>query len=657
MLGKRPFALLIVSALAMPAVRADAGGWQEMHETSDDVKIEVLPDGQAEIQHHLRYRIVAGHFKSFDLVGVDPRAVIAPEAVFTPEKIGGPGSSEIVARVEAVAKTPGTLRIMIDEGKGLGRGAYVVDVKYKLDLVATKMLSRDGAMWKVAWTAPPAPEGHDGARVTFDLPSAPTEPRLAGASESATTLATLRRSTERDELELVRAHVPRGEAVTWAARVDPKAFPRVVAPDLRPPAREMETGRPSLIASNLSRILAAAGLALLAGLFAVLLRDKQKAFRAAAAIRRAAAEPLVPLAWAEVMRPFAYGVTTAVALALLLWGNPVVGALLVAFAMALASHRGTTPLARPRRRGAWQTLPSAQALLPSRTSPLPTDAFDLGTVRGRVAFAVIACLVGASVWLLRSRVPQIAIALPLASVALIPIFVTGTRAQLRPSPTDLAARILRPTRDELATMIDLSHVELATIGHVVDAPNVGGANQAPPIDEVRLTCLPRDRTPGLRAIDLALAPCRSGHDALPEVFVRFDQGSAAGERLARLAGASRARVVTGRTPDERVMRLSPEEPTPTAAAELVGKLLLGLEGRRSTDASENVSPTRDASGRGGRPHARWKGAERRGRRGPRKPGPLATLFREPLLPRPLRCSASADASYLLMRRCARTGGA
>lgn len=598
--------LWLVAAISTFALRADAGGWQEMHETSDDVKIEVQPDGQAEIQHHLRYRIVAGHFKTFDLVGVDPRAVIAAEAAFVPEKSGGAAGTEIAARVEGVAKTPGTLRMIVDEGKGLGRGTYVVDVKYTLDLVGTKMLTRDGAMWKLAWTAPPAPEGHDGARVTIDLPSAPTEPRLAGAAESATTLATLRRGQERDELELVRAHVPRGEAVTWAARVDPKAFPRVASPELRP-RPVPEVAAPSFVAANLSRILTAAGLALLAGLFAVLLRDKRSAFRAAAASRGAAADPLLPLGKVEVVRPLAYGVVAAAALATLLWSNPIVGALLVAVAMALASHRGTTPIARPRRRGAWQTLPSAEALLPSRAAPLPTDALDLSTLRGLVAFGTIACLVSVGVWALHSRVPQIAIALPLASVALVPIFVTGTRAQLRPLPTDLAARILRPTRDQLGAIVDLTHVEISTIGRVVEAP----CGATPPVDEVRLTCMPRDRTPGLRAIDLALAPCGSGQDASPEVLVRFDEGSAAAARVMGLAGS--VDVVTGRTPDERVVRLSPEEPTPSGAAALVGRLLLGLEGRRATDARrQNADRSRPLASDATMLGHRWKGPERRG---------------------------------------------
>ena len=127
-----------------------------MHETSDDVRLEVGSDGVATVLHHLRYRIVAGRFKTFDLVGVDPRAEVSPEAVLTAEKSG----AEVVARVEPVPKTPGTLRIMIDEGKGLGRGTYVVDVKYRLDLVATDDHGQQSAQAPLA--------GDLGPRGTFD---------------------------------------------------------------------------------------------------------------------------------------------------------------------------------------------------------------------------------------------------------------------------------------------------------------------------------------------------------------------------------------------------------------------------------------------------------------------------------------------------------
>ena len=208
----RPFRLVpfAVASVALALVSpAGARGWQEMHETSDDVRVEVGADGVATVQHHLRYRVVAGHFKTFDLSGVDARGETTPEISLTraqrdPEARGG---AEIPAHVEAAPKAPGTLRVVIDEGKGLGRGAYVLDVKYRLDLVATKMLTRDGAMWKLAWTAPPAPEGRDGARRLRPARRA-HGPRLAATAESTTTLATLRRSVERDELELVRAARP-----------------------------------------------------------------------------------------------------------------------------------------------------------------------------------------------------------------------------------------------------------------------------------------------------------------------------------------------------------------------------------------------------------------------------------------------------------------
>ena len=176
--------LVLAASVAAPA--AHAGGWQEMHETSDDVRLEVATDGVATVAHRLRLRVVAGHFKTIELAGIDAHAQVEPQAVVTAEK----GGAEMPARVEADPKLPSTLRIFIDEGKGLGRGIYLVDVKYRLDLVATKVLTRDGAMWKLGWTAPPAPEGHDGARVVC-VSAAP--PIATSSSSSAPTFRAARR--------------------------------------------------------------------------------------------------------------------------------------------------------------------------------------------------------------------------------------------------------------------------------------------------------------------------------------------------------------------------------------------------------------------------------------------------------------------------------
>src|SRR5690606_27495240 len=132
---------------------------------------------------------------------------------------------------------------------------------------------------------------------------------------------------------------------------------------------------------------------------------------------------------------------------------------------------------------------------------LPTDTLDVTARRGGVAFFALACAFAACAWLLRAHVPQITIALPLVFAAIVPVFFTGTRAQMAPTPTELAARVLRPARDALAAAIDLEHAELSTVGRVVGAKE----GKEGVVDEVRLTCAPRDRTPGLRAIELALA--------------------------------------------------------------------------------------------------------------------------------------------------------
>jgi hypothetical protein len=112
--------------LVLPGAAAEARGWEEVHQTSDDVRVTVGQDGIATVQHHLRYRIVAGHFKALDFVGLEPSAELVAESTVLPEKGG-----EIEAHVVANPRTPGAVRITFDEPRGLARGVYVIDVKYR----------------------------------------------------------------------------------------------------------------------------------------------------------------------------------------------------------------------------------------------------------------------------------------------------------------------------------------------------------------------------------------------------------------------------------------------------------------------------------------------------------------------------------------------
>ena len=590
------FGLAAASATVLETPSVEARGWEEIHQTSDDVRVTVGADGMATVQHHLRYRIVAGHFKAFDFAGLDERAELIAESLVLPEKGG-----EIAAKVIVNPKTPGAVRIAFDEPRGLGRGVYVTDVKYRLDLVAAKMLVRDGAMWRLAWTAPASPEGHDGARVVFELPSAPTEPRLASPEQAQTTLATLRREPGKDELELVRAHVPRGEAVTWSARVDPKAFPRVVSPELRPPTAAVTAAVP--VPNNVPLVLIACGLAVLAGALAIALAAKQRFVLRACEETFVRARPLIPVRWG--LGPFAYGAAVSGALALLLWGTPAYGAGLVVVAMLLAAHRAPATIPRPRGPGRWQPIADERVLVAQPTVQAPGDALDIGTRAGQVTALLLVVVLGVAAFVLRARVAGAAITIPLLAAALVPLFATGTRAQLPRAPAELAARVLGPARDRLGRLVDLAHVDVRCLARFRDGD---GASS---YDEVRLACSPTDRIPGLRTIELALATLEPGGGgmacsaALPEVLVRFDDGSEAAAKIAQLAPG--IRIVTGRGPDEKVLRLTPRAPTPSGAARLLARLAADLEGKR---ASDRTPP-------GGGPTSRprlFTGNERRARR-------------------------------------------
>ena len=556
---------------------AGARGWEEVHQTSDDVRVTVGADGIAVVQHHLRYRIVAGHFKTLDFTGVEPTAELVAETTALAEKGG-----ELPAHVTPNPKTPGAVKIAFDEPKGIGRGVYVLDVSYRLDLVATKMLVRDGAMWRLAWTAPPSPEGHDGARVVFELPSAPTEPRLASPEQAATTLATLRREPEKDELELVRAHIPRGEAVTWSARVDPKAFPRVTSPELRPPVTAMAV--PSPVPNHVPLVLIACALAAIAGAFATALGMKQGFVVRACASASVRERPLLPLRWG--LGPFVYGTAAAGALAGLLWGSPAYGAALVVLAMVLAAHRSPAPIARPRGPGRWQPIADAEVLVARKRDAMPGDALDIGMRAGKLTALAVVLALASIAFVLRTRVAGAAIAIPLVSAALVPLFVTGTRAQLPRGPAELAALVLGPARDALARLVDLAHVDVRCLARFREG--LGGARAPGSYDEVRLSVAPADRIPGLRSIELALATLEpAAHAALPEVLVRFDDASEAASKIAQLAPG--IRVVTGRGPDEKVLRLAPRAPTPAGAARLLARLASDLEGRRVSDRAASIA--------------------------------------------------------------------
>ena len=127
-------------------------------------------------------------------------------------------------------------------------GVFVL--RYRTDLRARGLLERDGALVAIRWVGPVWNDGFDNGRVLFVVPSAPTPPRAleeadpGDEGEAVLTprfLSEIRRTSTQDEVELLRTYLPKGEAATWAIRVDQRALdplplPEQAAPETSTPA-------------------------------------------------------------------------------------------------------------------------------------------------------------------------------------------------------------------------------------------------------------------------------------------------------------------------------------------------------------------------------------------------------------------------------------
>jgi hypothetical protein len=563
---------LVVAGIALSAlaIARSAEAANEAHFGGDDVRISVDEAGLARVEHAIAYRVTGVPPKGFDLTGIEPEALIDPLAPVTLD-----GELANAAHVERKGDT--ALRISLDGAprRVTGHAVFLVRVSYTLDLVQTHHLALDGVMWKMTWIAPVSPEGYDAARVIFDLPAAPTEPRILAADGSVGDegrVVTLRRGPQRDELEMSRPHVARGEAAPWLARVDPRAFPRVVDPSLRPLApapEERVTGR------GVSGWLVAL---LVGALFGALVRVKGARFARACEARGAAARALFasasPLARASIA-----GGALAAGVACEESNFYLCGAIAIATAMLAASSCAPRPAQVPRGPGQWLPISPREAFTPEGDS----DPLDLATWAGRVTFAAAVAASIALGFALRPLNPAWLWLLPLDALALLPLFVTGSRAQLPPD------RVRSPRR-RLASLHRLLKRDAAFRVSPWARLPIGAASP----DELRLLVLPRAAMPGVVGIEVGVAwiATPAGYAPETEVLVRVRDDTAAAARLVAL-GPHR-RPVHGRKTDERVVRLVPSLPSRAGAVALVRRLAQELRDRRKS-----------------LPGVKWPGAERR----------------------------------------------
>jgi hypothetical protein len=547
MLVRRILAVALTATALLATRRAHA--WQEAHQIGDDVRVRIDPGGMAQVEHRLRWHVLRGPLKTIELVHVEGSASVDPDVPITAED-----GRALLAH--AARRDDRTVRITIDEPRALMRGNFTFDVRWHVDLAASRALVRDGATWRLTWSAPVATDGFDAARSVFELPAAPDPPQPIVADTGIVddaAVAQLTREADTDVLEVVRPHVARGEVPVWTLRIDPRALPKVVDARLRPPSEAKPPPEPDRV----QEAALVAGLGAIALAFGWIVHQKSGRFAAACAARGATPRALIPLP--DAARAVLAGAALATAVGLEIGGWATAGAATVVVAMLAAALRAPTVKPPARGPGRWLAL-------------RPDDAFAAAPSSWAVealAVVVVSALVAAVATASRRFDAEGPWLVTMDAMALVPLFATGRASQLPPDGARAPARWLARAFRILRAVPGLRV-----------SPWVRVPVQGRDPDELRLLVLPRVSMPGVLGIEMGLAwsTTPAGWAPTPEILARVVEGSAAAAKLAQQVPGARA--VPGRRSDERVVRLLPSAPKRSAAMALVRALGDALTDRR-----------------------------------------------------------------------------
>lgn len=570
-LRRHPALALALAALLLVALPARAG-WVETRPTAHSAVVDVERNGVAIVTEELGIRLRGGPLSQLSVAGVDGDAEPLPDATVICTDDAKFGTVPL-----SVTREPdGSLKLTVERERGLRTGSYVFRFSYRTDLLKRELIRRVGSHVELRWVGPRLDDGLDSARVTFRIPEANAAPMLPspGAAGGAVDeldelggvfVGNLRRAPGKDELEIVRPHVARGEPALWRVWVADSAFEAFAVP---PSDKKAQLTPRELGDAPRERLAWLCG-AMLSGLsFGALLFVKWGRFRAAAALRGAEARALVPLA--PGVRAALGGVLLALAvLAGGRWDEPTGLGLLLLAAMACAVLHAKPGRAQPRGPGQWLPLSESDAFA-RELSALPGRYLDGGTVRGALVLGVLLAGAVALHFVERRSSPYRAVELLLLSSVLLPVFLTGRSRELPLPPGSDAQGMLRRVLRGLRRR-GLRAVPLARLPQ-------GGTTP----DELRLLVQPRGALSGLMAVEVGTdhALGVGGIVAEPYVLLRVREGSPCAAALPAQLSFQRGRKV-----EERVAVLRPKLPTVAETLSLVSALCVALSQPTSARSS------------------------------------------------------------------------
>jgi len=587
---RRHLAALASAALLLAAIPAQARpGWVETRVTAHAATVDVERNGTAIVTQELGVRLRGGPLAELPVSGVDGDAEPLPDAtvICTDDPKFG------TVPLSLFREPDGSLKLTVERERGLRTGSYVFRFSYRTQLAKRELIRRVGSHVELRWVGPRFDDGLDSARVTFRIPEASVAPMLPtpGSSGGAVNeldelggvfVGNLRRAPGKDELEIVRPHVARGEPALWRVWVADSTFDAFGAVPASP--------TPTLLASHalgesprerLGWLLGAslAGLALGSLVFA-----KWRTFAAAAALRGAEARALVPLA---------PGVRAAVAGALLglaviaggRWDEPTLAAVLLLGVMACAALYATPGRAAPRGPGQWLPLSEADAFARQSTK-LPGRWLDASTLPGALVLGLLLAGALALHFWERQHSPYRAVELLLATSVLLPVFLTGRSQELPALPGGDPRRMLQRLLGGLRRR-KVRAVPLARLPR--------GSSDA---DELRLLLQPKGALSGLMAVEVGTdhALGLGGVVAEPYVLLRVREDSPCARALPAQMSFQR-----GRKSEERVAVLRPKVPSVAETLALLEELLALLA------QPSSAPPTSASSSLGRRASARKPG--------------------------------------------------
>jgi hypothetical protein len=577
---------LLIGSLLRPSPALAVG---EPRVTSSTTSIELGRDGVASVHHLLVVEMRGAPLKGLTLRGVDADAEPLPDATVTPLDEATASSRAVELRV-----VDGQLEMALPLRQGGLRGArFLVRLGYRTHLLEHGALRTlpEGARSLLRWVGPRFDDGVDSVTLLLKTPSAELAPELAPHDEAdpdyGIIMSSLRRSRDADELELVRAHLARDEAMAWEVALDAALFgeapeaetdavdsppsaapivgstPQSASPEpitLEPATRSLRPGQQRAGVGLV--VWLAVGL-----LYALTVRVKTWSVEQGARTRDAQPRPWIP--WGANARALGAGAALATAAALAAAGQPpLVCASWLLLAMAFAAHRMAEDIPNLRGPGDWQPLESS-AFVPSPSPPLPGAWLDAGTLRGGLLLAAtLAGVIGAAARSFASS-PYTGACILLAGAALFPIFCTGRANDLPIDTLEHSRRFLGEVARRLARD---SSLVVKPIGRVAAADGQ--------LDELRLAISPARAVPGLLGVELGLEPRHAGVGPRPVFVVRAAEGSECQRRLPR--GLTWTR---GRAAEERACLVRPKLPNLAHSVALLQELFSLLLSPAGAEAS------------------------------------------------------------------------